>query len=110
MPNHSATMDMVFHALGNSTRREVVALLARGSASMSQLAEPFNMALPSFLQHLGVLEKAGVIRSEKAGRVRTYELVPQTIVSAEHWLETQHQQWSSRLDRLDSLLINLKDN
>ena len=66
----------MFHALGDSSRRAMVERLSRGPASVSELARPFQMALPTVVQHLGVLETAGIVTSAKAGRVRTYQLVP----------------------------------
>lgn len=108
MPNQAQTLDRVFHALSNSTRREVVERLAVKPASMSELAEPFDMALPSFLQHLRVLEDAGLVSSQKDGRVRTYELNPPAILLLENWLDIQRRQWNARLDQLDELLKRLE--
>jgi len=77
---------------------------------MTELAAPFDMALPSFLQHLQVMEEAGVIRSQKTGRVRTFELEPPKILLAETWLDVQRICWETRLDQLDLLLNTLKEN
>jgi DNA-binding transcriptional ArsR family regulator len=76
---------------------------------MSELAQPFNMALPSFSQHLDVLENCGLVRSQKAGRVRTYQLEPQPLQVAEQWITEQRAIWESRLDQLDDYLLNLKE-
>ena len=76
---------------------------------MSELARPFKMALPSFSQHLGVLERSGLVRSHKAGRVRTYQLAPKATKNAERWLATQHANWARRLDQLDAYLNDLKE-
>lgn len=76
---------------------------------MSELARPFDMALPSFSQHLDVLEKCGLVRSRKAGRVRTYRLAPKTLRTAEHWMVRQRASWERRLDRLDGFLKELKE-
>ena len=74
-------------------------MLSRGSASVSELAAPFDMALPSFVQHLRVLEESGIVRSSKAGRVRTCSLVPGGLAVAEDWLHAQRQLWEQRADR-----------
>lgn len=109
MPNHSTRLDGVFGALSDPTRRAVVERLRRGPASTSELAQPFAMALPSFVQHLGVLERSGLVRSRKAGRVRTWRLVPKPLETATHWLDGQRIQWERRLDRLDAVLYELKE-
>jgi DNA-binding transcriptional ArsR family regulator len=76
---------------------------------MSELARPFKMALPSFSQHLDVLENCGLVRSHKTGRVRTYQLAPQPMKDAEHWMVRQRAIWERRLDQLDSYLNDLKE-
>jgi DNA-binding transcriptional ArsR family regulator len=98
----AAQLDAAFQALGNATRRAVVEHLRRGPASVSELAEPFAMALPSFLQHVQMLEAAGLVRSEKRGRVRTVHLRPERLAPAVQWLEEQRALWSRRLDQLDA--------
>ena len=107
MPNQQLTG--VFHALTDPTRRAVLERLTRGPAAVSELAQPFKMALPSFVQHLGVLENCGLVRSKKQGRVRTYTLVPQPLTAAEHWLSAQRALWERRLDSLDNFLETLKE-
>jgi DNA-binding transcriptional ArsR family regulator len=107
MPNQELTA--VFHALTDPTRRAVLERLTRGPAAVSELAQPFKMALPSFVQHLGVLEDCGLVRSKKKGRVRTYILVPQPLAAAEHWLSAQRALWERRLDSLDNFLETLKE-
>lgn len=109
VPNYQS-LDGVFHALADPTRRAVVAQLSRGPAAVSDLAQPFDMALPTFLQHLQVLEAAGLVRSRKTGRVRTCRLAPRPLKTAEHWLQSQRNFWDRRLDQLDALLIQLKEN
>ena len=109
MPKQAAKLDRVFQALTDPTRRAVVQRLCRGPAPMSELARPFRMALPSFAQHLGVLERCGLIRSHKAGRVRTYHLTPRPLQVAEHWVATQRRVWDRRLDQLDDYLKSLKE-
>ena len=106
MPNQQLTR--VFQALTDPTRRAVLERLTRGPAAVSELAQPFKMALPSFVQHLGVLEDCGLVRSKKEGRVRTYTLAPQPLKAAEHWLSTQRAHWERRLDALDEFLKTLK--
>ncbi|HXR50580.1 MAG TPA: metalloregulator ArsR/SmtB family transcription factor [Steroidobacteraceae bacterium] len=86
MDNNSSGMDLVFHALSDGTRREILRRLAAGPASVSELAQPFRMALPSLLKHLGVLESAGAVVSRKRGRTRTCWLRPAALLAGEHWL------------------------
>jgi DNA-binding transcriptional ArsR family regulator len=102
-------IDSVFRALADPTRRLVVERLTRRPASLTALAEPFDMALPSFLQHMRVLEGCGIVRSTKSGRVRTYELAPRRLKLAEDWLTRQRTHWERRLDQLDSYLMELKE-
>lgn len=109
MPSQSAELNLLFQALADPTRRAVVERLSRGPTATSELARPFKMALPSFLQHLNVLQKCGLVRSRKSGRVRTYELSPSTLRAAEDWMATQRLLWERRLDRLDSYLEGLKE-
>lgn len=93
-------LDLLFHALSDATRRAMVERLAHGAASVSTLAEPFAMALPTVVQHLGVLERAGVVASEKTGRVRTYRLVPDGAAPARAWLDRHRLPAERALDRL----------
>jgi DNA-binding transcriptional ArsR family regulator len=109
MPNYNARLDGIFHALADPTRRAVVERLCLGPASVSELAAPFHMALPSFSQHLDVLEECGLVRSRKAGRIRTCRLVPRPLRAAERWMESQRRHWQRRLDQLDSYLTDLKE-
>ena len=76
---------------------------------MTELAAPFDMALPSFLQHLQVLESAGLVTSEKSGRVRTFQLNPERLIEAEHWMDARRRQWETRLDQFDAFLLELKE-
>lgn len=100
MPNQSNALDSVFHSLSDPTRRAVIQRLSQGPASVSELAQPFDMALPSFVQHLKVLEDANLIRSKKRGRVRTCEVVKDSLSSAEQWMAEQRAYWNSTLDAL----------
>jgi DNA-binding transcriptional ArsR family regulator len=102
-------VDHVFRALSDPTRRHVLERLSRSAASVSELAQPFEMALPSFLQHLRVLEESGLVRSHKKGRVRTYELSPKRLKLAEDWLARQRSLWERRLDQLDAYLLDMKE-
>ena len=105
--NPGSTIDAVFRALADPTRRRVVERLVHRPASVSELAEPFDMALPSFLQHLRVLEGCGLVDSQKTGRIRTYRLQEQTMRSAERWLSEQRSLWEQRLDQFDAFITQL---
>ena len=105
----SAAADEVFHALANPTRRKVLERLSAGPATVSDLAAPFDMQLPSFVQHLSVLERSRLVKSRKRGRVRTYELVPERFKAVEDWLTARRQEWEARLDRFDRYVKQLKD-
>ena len=100
--------DEVFNALSNPTRRKVLERLSAGPATVSELAAPFDMQLPSFVQHLGVLEESRLVKSTKRGRVRTYELAPERLQVAEVWLTERRQEWEARLDRFDQYVTQLK--
>lgn len=102
-------IDGIFRALADPTRRQVLERLSSSPASVSELAEPFEMALPSFVQHLSVLESCGLVHSQKSGRVRTYQLAPERLRLAEEWLAGQRTLWERRLDQLDEYLIQLKE-
>ncbi|MFC0506792.1 ArsR/SmtB family transcription factor [Micromonospora costi] len=104
MPNHQGSLDRVFHALADPSRRGIVERLARGPASVSELARPLDMSLPAVLQHLQVLESSGLVVSEKAGRVRTCRVEPAVLRAAESWLGAQRTAWERCLDRLDEVL------
>ncbi|HEY8023406.1 MAG TPA: metalloregulator ArsR/SmtB family transcription factor [Burkholderiaceae bacterium] len=109
MENYSTSLDNVFHALADPTRRSVIARLGSGSASIKELAEPFGLGLPSFLKHIKVLESSGLIASEKVGRVRTCKLRRENVLAAEKWFGAQRAAWVSRYENLDNLLTILKD-
>jgi DNA-binding transcriptional ArsR family regulator len=108
MPNQSVELDRVFQALADPTRRAVLERLSRGPTATTVLAEPFRMALPSFTQHLAMLEDCGLVRSRKAGRIRTYELAPKRLKHAEDWLAERRALWTTRLDQLDAHLYAMK--
>lgn len=109
MLDQSPALDQTFQALADPTRRAMVARLSRGPASVSDLARPFPMSLAAVMQHLAVLEGAGLVRSEKVGRVRTCRIEPQALRSAEQWIEAQRREWERRLDRLEHYLEELKE-
>jgi DNA-binding transcriptional ArsR family regulator len=96
MPSKVPPVGRVFHALAAPIRREVLERLALGPLTTAQLAEPVTMALPSFLEHLGVLEECGLVRSNKVGRIRTWTLIPRRLDAAERWLVRQRQRTGSR--------------
>ncbi|HEX9856825.1 MAG TPA: metalloregulator ArsR/SmtB family transcription factor [Paracoccaceae bacterium] len=109
MPKQHIPLDPIFHALADPTRRAVLARLADGPATVSDLAAPFGMALPSFTQHLRVLEDGGLIRSEKQGRSRVCSLQADRLAAAEDWLTAQRSRWSDRFDRLGRMLNSFEE-
>lgn len=104
MLNYSERLDRMFHALGDGSRRAMVERLSRGPASVSDLAKPFEMSLPAVVQHLAVLETAGIVDSDKVGRVRTYQLAPDGLVPANEWIVRQRIPQQKQLDRLGDYL------
>ena len=104
MPNYHGDLDQVFQALADPTRRTIIGRLVEGPAPVKQLAAPLAMSLPAVMQHLGVLESCGLIRSEKVGRVRTCHIEPAGLRVAEAWLREQRSAWERRLDRLGEVL------
>lgn len=110
MPSHSTPLDLAFHALSDPTRRAVMSRLSEGELPVSVLAEPFDMALPSFSQHLKVLEDCGLITSEKRGRSRWCRLERARFDEAANWMETERRLWADRLDRLEAYLGKTEEN
>jgi DNA-binding transcriptional ArsR family regulator len=108
MANNQIALNTLFHALADTTRRGIVQQLGRGVASVSELASPFDMALPSFMKHIGVLESSGLIVSQKVGRVRTCKLMPEKLAAIEKWYDDQRSIWENRYKNLDDLLTTLK--
>jgi len=104
MLNQPATLDLVFQALADPTRRAMVERLTLGPASVSALAQPLAMSLPAVMQHLQVLEASGLVRSEKVGRVRTCQVEPAALRTAEQWIGERRTSWERRLDRLGEYL------
>ena len=103
-----AMIDGIFRALADPTRRNVLERLSERPTSVSELAVKHAMALPSFVEHLKILESCGLVSSRKVGRVRTYSLAPDRLRLAEDWLGTQRRLWEGRLDRMDDYLLRLK--
>jgi DNA-binding transcriptional ArsR family regulator len=95
------SLDTLFQALADPTRRMVIGRLGRGAASVGELAKPFDMALPSFMKHVHMLETAGLIRTRKEGRVRYCEIDETRLAAVGSWLDEQRAIWESRTDRLE---------
>ena len=108
MLNQSTDLDRLFQALADPARRAIIERLSRGPAPVSELARPLPMSLPSAMQHLGVLETAGLVRSEKVGRVRTCAIEPQALSQAEQWINARRIEWEHRLDRLGEYLATME--
>ncbi|WP_165782265.1 ArsR/SmtB family transcription factor [Leptospira brenneri] len=108
MVKRTYNIDVVLQALSDPTRRQVVERLSIGPASVSDLAAPFSMAMPSFMQHLEILESSQLIYTEKVGRVRTCYLNPNPFSVMESWLQVQKSLWETRLNQLDSFLLKTK--
>ena len=107
MLNYEAPLDRAFQALADPTRRAMVARLAQGPASVSELKAPLLMSLPAVMQHLAVLETSGLVVSQKSGRVRTCRINPAALAEAERWIAERRFEWERRLDRLGDYLKTL---
>jgi DNA-binding transcriptional ArsR family regulator len=103
------TLDRTFHALSDSTRRAMIERLVRSPATVSDLARPFDMTLPAVVQHLAVLEAAGIVTSQKIGRVRTVQLAPEALTAAGTWIGEQRLPAERQLDRLGDLLTTTSE-
>lgn len=110
MAYHSQRLDGIFQALADPTRRAVLQRLGKGPASITELAGPFDMALPSFMKHIRLLEESGWIHSSKEGRVRTCALDKKSLAAAEGWLSAQRALWEARTDRLEQLVTARRRN
>jgi DNA-binding transcriptional ArsR family regulator len=110
MAQYQQELNGVFHALADPTRRAVLGRLGQGPASIGELAQPFDMALPSFMKHIRLLEDSGWIRTEKSGRVRTCALEKRQFAVAESWLAQQRALWESRTDRLEHFVTREHKN
>jgi DNA-binding transcriptional ArsR family regulator len=102
-------VDRVLHALADPSRRVIVERLSRGPASVSELARPLPMSLPAAVQHLQLLETSGLVRSEKRGRVRTFQIEPAALRPVEQWINARRSSWERRLDRLGDYLAEGDD-
>ncbi len=110
MLNQMATLDRVFHALSDPSRRLMVERLSLGPASVSELARPLSMSLAAVVQHVQVLEASGLVRSQKVGRTRTCSIQPAVMRSAEQWMADRRTSWERKLDRLGDYLAGTADN
>lgn len=99
MLNHSGQLDLVFHALADPTRRDLVERLSKGPASVTDLARPLAMSLPAVIQHLQVLEASGLVRSLKIGRVRSCRIEPKALTAVERWISKRRTSWEHRFDQ-----------
>lgn len=106
----AAVLDRTFHALSDPTRRAMVQRLARGPATVSELAKPLAISLPAVMQHLQVLEASGVVSSRKEGRVRTCQVEAKVLSAAESWIADRRKLWGRKLDRLDAYLDETADD
>jgi DNA-binding transcriptional ArsR family regulator len=110
MLKESIELDRTFAALADPIRRGMLARLAEGPASVSELAAPFPISLPAVLQHLKALEASGLVASEKRGRIRTVRVRPETLGAAETWLTRRRREWEAHLDRFEDYLLTLQSN
>lgn len=106
MLHQSDQLDLIYQALADAGRRAMLDRLARGPASVSELAEPLDMTLSAVVQHLKVLEASGLVRTEKVGRVRTCQADPKALALAERWINQRRLMWERKLDRLGDLLAS----
>ena len=104
MLNNKASLDQIFHALADPTRRAIMERLTRGPASVSELAAPMEMSLAAVIQHIQVLEESRLLHTEKQGRVRTCTINPDVLARAESWLTARRTLWEDQLDRLGEML------
>ena len=110
MLNDSTALDRTFQALADPVRRRMLSRLSRGPASVSELARPLPISLPAVMQHLKALEESGLVRSEKKGRVRTVQLEPNRLETAQSWIAERRSEWEARLDRFEQHLARIKEN
>ena len=110
MVNYFApTLDLTFNALSHPIRRGILTQLARGAASIKDLARPFNISLPAILKHIGILEKAGLVTTSKEGRVKTCQLNAAPMQEAVEWLAFYEQFWNQQFDSLATFLEETND-
>ena len=108
--SRAAQLDAAFAALADATRRGVLEQLGRADASISDLAEKFDMTLTGMKKHVGVLEDAGLVATEKVGRVRTCRLGPRQLEEVTAWIDRYRKMWSARFDELDQVIEDMKQN
>jgi DNA-binding transcriptional ArsR family regulator len=108
MAKYSTDLDRAFSALADPTRRAIVSRLCDGPKSVSELSEPFKLALPSLLKHLRALEQSGLISSEKTGRVRTCRIEPRALHATQAWIHQHIAAWDKRLDRMEAHIERMK--
>ena len=106
-PRQRASVDKVFHALGDPTRRAIMEQLSRRPTSVTLLAKPLQISLAAVIQHLEILEKSGLVHTEKVGRVRTCQLEPAGLSVAQQWIDERRATWEQRFDRLGELLAEI---
>ena len=109
MAKYPQKLNLMFQALSDPTRRAVIGRLGRGPVSISELAKPFDMALPSFMKHIRSLEESGWIRTNKEGRVRTCAIEPKSFAIVENWLSAQRELWEGRTDRLEQFVTTIHE-
>lgn len=109
MAKHDSDLSLLFHALSDPTRRAMVARLARGPTSVTALAAPTGLRLPTVMRHLDVLIEAGLISTSKDGRVRSCTLVPEALVPVQGWLDDQREVWEGRLDRMEEFVLKMME-
>ena len=110
MAKKKPSIERIFHALGDPSRRAIVEKLSEGPMSVSRLAEPLDITLAAVVQHLQVLEESGLVHTEKVGRVRTCRIEPAGLSVIEQWIGERRSMWERRLDRLGDLLAEPDDN
>lgn len=108
MAKYSIDLDKAFAALADPTRRAIVHRLCEGPTSVTELSAPFDMALPSLLKHVQVLEQSGLVRSEKSGRIRTCTVEPAALQATRGWLDQHLAAWDERLDRMEAHIARMK--
>ena len=110
MLSQNPSLDLLFAAMADPTRRQILDRLTHGPATVKQLAAPFSMSLPAIVQHVSVLESSGLITSQKVGRVRTCQIEPAAMRSAERWINERRSLWERRFDRLGTYLAELPED
>lgn len=110
MVQSSAALDLMYAALADGGRRAMIARLAKGPASVSELAKPLKMSMPAVMKHLSLLEQSGFVVSEKIGRVRTCKLEAKKLDAAQTWIAKQKSLWEARLDRMDAFVLQMGDD